>query len=216
MGMGKLLKEDLSLLAESKVAQANAPPHIVIRIKERVTKDYEFKLQEHETLDVVAFNDDAEYKRMMNEAIDCKNYALEKIEIYLESVALGMSTEDLERIFNAPLVDWASQAQVLRLRTGIITEFPWEEVVQKQSATIDLGNWNAASLTVQARDLVSGALRGNQNVRTVVLCGFEIFLSSGWSTDRLEWQANPAVQKVPATVSLLLRSFDSLLSLDIR
>ena len=215
MGMCKLLKEDLSLQAEAILADGSAPPDLMCGIRERITKDFDAQTHRHEQVCVDAFNDDAQYKRLMNEAIDGKAHALEKMCMYLESAAASMSESELEAIFNAPLADFANQATVMQLRTGI-TNFPWAAVVTERSADIDLGEWDAASVSAQAREHVASALRGNPNVRFVRAKGVKLALSDGWATTELKWGNNAAVKALPVTVSLLLRNCSRLSTLDVR
>ncbi len=216
LGMCKLLKEDLSLQASAKLADEHPVSSDGMRgIEERIRKDFDELTQKHEKINVDTFNDDAQYKRLMNEAIDGKTHALTKLGIYLESVAAGMSPSELDAIFKAPLADFASMAAVLRLRTGI-TEVPWEDVVQQRSADIDLGEWDAASVSAQAREHVAIALGNNTNVRSVQLKGVKLALSDGWATTELKWGNNAAVKALLATVALLLRNCSRLSILDAR
>ena len=218
MGMCKLLEEDLALLAEARLADDSAAPGVMAAmtaIKERIKRDFDDQTRVHEMVDADEFNRDEKYKRLMNEAIDGKAYALQKMQVYLESIAEAMPQPELQVIFNAPLAHFASEATVLRLRTGIMA-FPWEKVVQERSADIDLGEWNAASASAQARELASGALGGNPNVRSVLVMGVELALSRGWETTYLRWSSNAAVMALPVTVSLVLRNCRHLDALDIR
>jgi hypothetical protein len=219
MGMCKLLKEDLALLAEanSKPADGGAPSPDQVRIKERVTRDFGDRAREHEGVSVAAFNDDAEYKRLMNEAMDGKTHALDKMRVFLEAAAAAVGRPDLDAILHAPLADFGSPAAVLRLRTGLAS-FPWEAVVRERSADLDLGDWDAASASAQARELVAGALEGNANVRSVTIRGVKLALSDGWATTELKWGGDvmAAVKALPVTASLLLRICTSLSKLDIR
>ncbi len=213
VGMCKLLREDLS----QAEAAGSASPDAKRAIKERIIKDFDGQTLRHAMVKAVTYNDDAEYKRLMNEAMDGKANALEKMGIFLESAAAQMSPSGLQGIFSAPLAEFADKAAVLRLRTGIAdSEFPWAAVVMDRSADLDLGKWDAATVSAQARELVAGALAGNLNVRSVLVKGVKLELSSGWATTELKWGSNAAVRAVPATVSLLLRNCGCLLSLDIR
>ncbi len=150
---------------------------------------------------------------MMNEAMDGKAYALEKMGLYLESATASISQSDV--IFKSPLKDFANEATVLRLRTGV-ADFPWAAVVLERSADLDLGEWDAGSVSAQARELVAGALAANPNVRSVQLKGGRLELKSGWATTELMCKGNPAVKAGPATVSLLLRNCSCLSDLDVR
>jgi hypothetical protein len=212
LGMLKLLREDLALKAEADFAD-RASPDTIRGIKERIVGDLDALTKEHEQILADAYNDDTEYKRRMNEAIDGKAHALQKMGVYLESLAAAMG--DVETIFRAPLTDFASKAAVLRLQTGI-TQFPWEAVVVERSADLDLGEWDADSVSAQARELVAGALRGNPNVRSVRMKGVRLDLSLGWSTTELTWGGDSGVKAPLATVSLLLRSCACLSKLDLR
>ena len=215
MGMCKLLREDISIQAEAHLADSSAPPEKKHAIKERIIKDFDGQTQQHDAIEAERFNVDAEYKRLMNEAIDGKAYALEKMRVYLESLAAETGASHLETIFTAPLADFADEAAVLRLRTGI-AEFPWAAVVRERSADLDLGEWDAATASAQARELVAGALGKNPNVRSVLVRGVKLELSQGWATTELKWCNTKAVWAVLATVTLLLRNCGCLLSLDIR
>ncbi len=212
LGMLKLLREDLALKAEADFADSGSPDTIR-GIKERIVGDFDALTNEHELILAHAYNDDTVYKRRMDEAIDGKAHALEKMGIYLESLAAAMG--DAETIFHTPLTDFASKAAVLQLRTGI-TQFPWEAVVAERSADLDLGEWDAGSVSAQARDLVAGVLRGNPNVRCVRVKGVKLDLSNGWATTEFAWTDNGAVKAAPATVSLLLRNCPCLSKLDLR
>ncbi len=216
MGMCKLLREDLSFQAEARLAGGSAPPDTMRAIKERVFRDFDEQTQEHGRIGEAAFNDDVEYKRLMTEAIRGKASALEKLGIYLESVAAAMDTPDLAGIFRAPLADFADRAAVLRLRTGIAA-FPWAAVVLERSADLDLGDFDAGLVSGQAREHVADALGGNPNVRSVRVKGVRLELSCGWQTAELDWAGKgEAVGAAPATVSLLLSSCSCLTSLDLR
>ncbi len=217
MGMCKLLKEDLALLAEanSKPADGGDPSPDQVQIKKRVTLDFDDRAREHNDVGVLAFNDDAEYKRMMNEAMDGKTHALDKMRVYLEAAAAGLGHPVLDAILGAPLAAFGSPAAVLRLQTGIAA-FPWEAVVRERSADLDLGDWDAASASAQARQLVAGALGGNPNVRSVTIKGVKLALNDGWATVELKWGSNAAVKALPVTAALLLRNCTSLSKLDVR
>jgi hypothetical protein len=208
MGMCKLLKEDLVLLAESKLADKAD----FRRIMERITQDFDRQTQQHDSVGAAAFNDDAKYKLLMNQAIDGKAHALDKLDMCLEAL---LDHCVLDRILDAPLEDFANQAAVLRLRTGI-TEFPWAEIVLERKADIDLGEWDAASVSTKVRELVAGALGCNQNVRTVMLKGVKLALNDGWATTEIEWRDNSAVKALPSTASVVLRNCSCLLILDAR
>jgi hypothetical protein len=210
-GMCKLLREDISIQAEAVLTDSSAPPDTKRAIKERIIKDFDDQTQRHNTVKADEFNADATYKLLMNEAMDGKASALKKMGIYLES--LGQS--HLETVFNASLADFANKATVMRLRTGI-TAFPWAAVVLELSADLNLGEWDAATASVQARALVAGALGENPNVRSVLVKGVKLELSRGWATMELEWGSNEAVRAVPVTVSLLLRNCGCLQRLNIR
>ena len=215
MGMCKLLREDISIQAEAELTESSAPADTKRAIKERIIKDFDDQTQRHNAIKADKFNTDATYKQLMNEAMDGKASALEKMGIYLESVTAETSQSNLEAIFNAPLTDFADKATVLRLRTGI-AEFPWAAVVLERSADLDFGEWDAATASAQARELVAGALGENHNVRSVLVKGTKLELSQGWATMEIEWSSNEAVRAVPVTVSLLLRNCGSLQRLNIR
>ena len=215
LGMCKLLREDLALKAEQRLADLQAGAHAASEIRDRVVKEFDELTRAHEGVDVDAFNADERYKGLMTEAIDGKAQALEKMGVFLESAARAMPRSELDAIFSAPLADFASKAAVLRLRTGI-TEFPWVEVVEERRADIDLGEWDAASASVQARELIASALGGNANLRSVTVKSVKLALSEGWATARLEWADNAAVKALPVTVAVVLRSCWGLTSLDLR
>jgi hypothetical protein len=215
MGMCKLLKEDLSIQAEATLADSSALPDTKREIKERIIKDFDGQTLLHDAVEADKFNDDEKYKKLMNEAMDGKANALKKMRIFLESLAVDLGQSHQENIFSAPLAEFADRATVLRLRTGI-ADFPWEAVVLERSADLDLGEWDAAAASAQARELVADALRENPNVRSVLVKGVKLELSHGWATTKLEWGSNEAVRAIPVTVSLLLQNCGCLLRLDIR
>jgi hypothetical protein len=215
MGMCKLLREDLSIQAGVELAGCSAPPDTKRAIKQRIINDFDCQILQHKQVEADAFNTDAEYKRLMNEAIDSKAYALEKLRIYHQSLAAEMGQSHQQTIFSAPLAGFANKATVLRLRTGI-ADFPWEAVVLERSADLDLGEWDAASASAQARELVLGALGENSNVRSVRIKGVKLELSQGWATKELKWAGKVAAFSVPATVALLLRNCGSLQILYLR
>ena len=152
----------------------------------------------------------------MSEAIGGKANALEKLGIYLESVAAAMDPPDLARILGAPLADFADRAALLRLRTGVAA-FPWAAAVLERCADLDLGDFDAGPVSGQAREHVAGALGGNPNVRSVRIKGVRLDLSGGWATAELDWaRKGGAVGAAPETVSLLLSCCTCLSSLDLR
>jgi hypothetical protein len=208
MGMCKLLKEDLVLIAESKL---DKKPNL-IGIMERVIQDFDHRTQQHSKVGAAAFNNDAEYKLLMNQAIDGKAYALDKLDMCLEAI---LDPSVLNRILDAPLEDFANQAAVLRLRTGV-TELPWAEIVLERKADLDFGEWDAASVSAKVRELVAGALGSNPNVRTVLVKGVRLALNDGWTTTEIEWCNNAAVKALTYTASLVLRNCSCLLILDAR
>jgi hypothetical protein len=225
MGMLKLLREDLVLSAESMLADSKATPDMH-GIKGRIMEDFDDHVRDHFEVGVVTFNVDVEYKRLMNEAIDGKTYALKKMGLYLESGAANMSHSDKRDIFQSTLQDFANKATVLQLQTGI-TDFPWAAVVLERNTDLDLGDWDASSVSAKARELVAGALGGNPNVRSVLLKGCKLELKNGWATTELKWGSrnpvgppwspgNPAFKAAPATASLLLRNCSCLSDLDVR
>jgi hypothetical protein len=208
LGMCKLLREDLVLVAESRHADCSAISGAGA-IKERITQDFDSQTREHEGVDAAAYNDDNVYRHCMFEAIDGKAHAITKMEVYLESAAAGRVTD---LVFNAALKDFDCWATTLRLRTGI-TAFPWEDVVKERSPDIDLDEWDAALVSEQARELVAGALQSNRNVRSVTVKGVKLALSDGWATTEIKWEQVPAL---PVTVALLVRNCTLLSTLDIR
>ena len=215
LGMCKLLREDLALKAEAKLAGSFASQDVRSRIRKQITADFDSQTQRHQDVGVALFNDNAVYKRLMSEAIDGTTYAIQKIGVYLESVAGAIGQSELDIILYAPLADFASRATVLRLRTGI-AEFPWVEVVEERRADIQLGDWDAASASPQALELVASALGGNANVRSVTVNGVKLVLSEGWTTDWLDWACHAAVMALPATAAMVLRNCGSLTRLDLR
>ena len=182
-------------------------------IRDRVIMEYNSLTQQHEHIETETFNVDDEYKKMMNEVIDSKRHALDKLEIYLESVLIDSDTRN--RIREAPLIEFAYQHTVLRLRTGIL-QFPWAAVVKDMNPEIDLGEWNATTSTEKARKIVAGALGNNANTRILTVKGVKLGLKDGWETTELEWAENAAVQALPATVALILENCHCLTSLDLR
>jgi hypothetical protein len=215
LGMCKLLREDLALLAELRLADRRADAD-ASGIRDRVVMEFDQLTRAHEKESVEVFNLDERYKALMTEAIDSKAHALLKLDIYLESAAAAADPAALDRISNAPLAHFADSTVVLPLRTGV-TEFPWAAVVKDKSPEIDLGEWDAAPVAPQARELVAGALGGNTNIRAVTVKGVVLALRDGWATTRLENAAlKAAMRAVPATVALVLRNCWGLTSLNLR
>ena len=232
VGMCKLLREDLALKAEQLLAdrsQAAGAGKIRDRvstefevggIRDLVVMEFDELTRAHERVDADAFNsDDAEYKRLMAEAIDGKALALLKLGVFLESAARGSDRAALDRIRDAPLAYFADPAVVLPLQTGV-TQFPWAAVVRDKSPEIDLGDWDAAPVAAQALTSVSTALVRNTNIRVVIIKGGKLPLIEGWVTTRLEWVETKAFQTamkaLPATVALVLRNCVALTLLDLR
>jgi hypothetical protein len=215
LGMCKLLREDLALKAEQRLADRRADAD-VSGTRDRVVTEFDQLMRAHEEEDAGAFNSDERYKALMTEAIDGKAHALLKLDVYLESAAAGADAAALDRIRDAALADFANPAAELRLRTGV-TEFPWAAVVEKQSPEIDLGEWDAAAVKPQALKSVAAALGGNAIIRAVTVRGVKLALREGWATTQLEDAAlKEAVRAVPATVALVLRSCWGLTNLDLR
>jgi hypothetical protein len=223
MGMCELLRQDLSLEADSRLSAADdTPSDKRRRIKACILRDLDGQTREHDKQQPQSFNNDTLYKRLMNEAIDGKALALLKLDIYLESVRANHDSNALDLICDTPLAEFGNPASVLLLRTGI-TQFPWAAVMEKESATIDLAEWDAASIPPQAQELVSGALGGNSVIRTVIVKGVKLELSDGWATADLKWAGSSrapnysaAINALPATVALVLQNCSRLTSLDLR
>jgi hypothetical protein len=217
LGMCKLLREDLALQADRRLANLNLQGNgDAKRFRDSIAREFDDLARKHESVGEAAFNDDVEYKRLMNEAIDGKAHALLKMDVYLESLAAAASDRAaLDHIRNTPLADFADPSVVLPLRTGI-THFPWVAVIKDKSPEIDLGDWDAAPVPAQARELIAGALGANTNIRVVTVKGGKLALSEGWATKRLEWAEKQAVQALPTTVAFLLRNCGGLTSLDLR
>ena len=214
LGMCKLLREDLALKAEQQLADRKADAD-TRGIRDRVVAEFDELKVKHESEHPNVFNADEKYKELMVEAIDGKAYALLKMDVYLESAEAAADRTALDRIRDARLQEFADPAVVPQLRTGI-TQFPWAAVITHKSPEIDLGDWNAAGLPPQARDLIVDALGGNANIRVVAVKGVKLALSEGWRTAQLEWASNAAVEALPATVALVLCNCRGLTSLDIR
>ena len=172
LGMCKLLREDLALKAEQRLADQQAGPGEIrtaseigvagdIRaagaseIRDRAATEFAQLTRAHEDVDADAFNADERYKALMTEAIDGKAHALLKLDVYLESATRGGSDPAaLDRIRDAPLARFADPTVVLPLRTGV-TQFPWAAVVKDKSPEIDLGEWDAGPIQPRARALVA-------------------------------------------------------------
>ena len=218
LGMCKLLREDLALKAEhwQRLAYRRADAD-ASGIRDRVVKEFDQLMRAHEDVAADAFNSDERYKALMTEAIDGKAHALLKLDVYLESIATGADRAALNRIRDAALAQFADPSLVLPLRTGV-TEFPWAAVVKDKKPEIDLGGWDAGPVAPQAREAVMEALGSNGNIRVVTVKGSKLVLSEGCATTRLEWagQIQEALQAVPATVALILRSCWGPTSLDLR
>jgi hypothetical protein len=218
-GMCKLLRQDLAFKADQMLAECAANPGTraidVRAIWGHIAGQYSDLACAHEGVGADKFNQDAEYKRLMSEAIDGKALALLKMDVYLESAASRIDTAALDRIRDAPLADFALPQTLLPLRSGV-TQFPWTAVVEDKSPEIDLGDWDAAPVPLTANELVAGALGSNSNIRAVTVKGAKLALGEGWATTRLEWADNAAVKALPATVALVLQNCSRLTSLDIR
>ena len=214
LGMCKLLREDLALMAEQLLAE-QAADAVAGGIRDRVVVEFDALIRTHERVDAAEFNEDERYKALMTEAIDSKAYALLKMEVYLESAAAAADRAALDRIRDAPLARFADPTVVLTLRTGI-ADFPWAAVVADKSPEIDLGDWDAAPVAPRALESVVAALASNGNIRVVTVKGVKLALSEGWATARLEWADNDAVKELPATVWVVLRNCSALTSLDLR
>ena len=219
LGMCKLLREDLALKTEERLAAHGQADADASGVRGGVVAEFDGLTRKHEDEETEAFNADEKYKALMTEAIDSKAHALEKLDIYLESAAGGFDRDALDRIRAAPLALFADPSAVLPLRTGI-SQFPWAAVVTDKSPEIDLGDWDAGPVAARALESVAGALAGNANIRVVTVKGVKLELKEGWATTRLEWANNAAVQAavraLPATVALVLRNCVCLTSLDLR
>jgi len=220
LGMCKLLREDLALGLEQRLACCQAGTgeiRVAGEICDRVAMEFDQLIRAHrdEEMDACAFNEDERYKALTTEVIDGKKLALVKLDIYLESAARGSDPAALDRIRDAPLAHIGDPTVVLSLRTGA-TQFPWAAVVKDKSPEIDLGDWNAAPVAQEALEIVATALGDNANVRVVKIKGVQLALSEGWATARLAWADNAAVKALPATVAVVLRNCRGLTSLDLR
>jgi hypothetical protein len=204
IGMCALLREDLAHKADEMLSESSVAGDVGSRIKERVLKDFDDQTREHDKRGDEIFNQDKEYKVLSNEAIDGKAYALQKMYLCLESVKTGDSGRRSETILSTTLKNFAIPN---------FPNFPWKHVVK--GAEIDFGEWNAAWIMSETRELIAGALGDNANIRAVVIKGVKL-LSEGWATTNLCWQRNAAVQALPATVALTLRHCVFLTSLDLR
>ena len=213
--MCKLLREDLALKAEQRLAAHGQADADASGVRDRVVAEFDGLTRGHVLVDAEAFNSDERYKALMTEAIDSKAHALEKLDIYLESAAGGFDRDALDRIRDAPLALFADPSVVLPLRTGV-SQFPWAAVVTDKSPEIDLGDWDAGPVAARALESVAAALAGNANIRAVTVKGVKLELKVGWATTRLEWAENAAVRALPATVALVLRNCVCLTSLDLR
>lgn len=186
------------------------------KIKRRVREEFDALVRMHDAVDEAVFNtDDAEYKRLMAEAVDGKAHALTKMEIYLEALARGLDGHAVARIYRAPILSLASPAMALELRTGLIG-FPWTAVVEERSATVNLGEWSGAGIPAWALEVVGAALRENTNLRSVLVKEAKLDLPDGWGSTALQWGGVEAVRHVPVTMALLLRNCRSVTSLDLR
>ncbi len=185
------------------------------RIRDQIKGDFDALVGKHENQDILNFNDDHVYKQLMSEAIDGKAYALSKMKIYIESLKDGFREAALERIFNAGIESFGSPATVLELQTDI-AGFPWKQIVEEKSASVDIDKWDAKGVAPKAVERVAAALRGNSNLHAVDVHGVRLGLPAGWASTEIEWDGKVAVTRLPSTVALLLRNCAGLTSLNIR
>ena len=92
-----------------------------------------------------------------------------------------------------------------------------EAQLRERSAEIDLGEWDAGSASAQAQEHVAGALGCNPNIRSVLIKGVGLALNHGWATTKIELDgmALQALQELPTTVFLVLRTCTGLSALHI-
>jgi hypothetical protein len=188
----------------------------LIQIKDRIKGDFDKLVEEHEKRDLKDFNEDDVYKQLMSEAIDGKAHAHSKMEIYIESLKDRFPEDALARIFGAPIKSFESPATVLELRTNIYPGFPWKQIVEEKSASVDVGRWDAEGVAPKAVEHVAKAFRDNANLHAVHVAGVKLSLPVGWASAAIDWVGKVAVKDRPATAALLLRNCTGVTSLNIR
>ncbi len=206
--------EIVSLHCSVQAQYAHLKPRMII-IKERIKGDFDRLVEQHTAQDILEFNQDEVYKKLMSEAIDGKAYALLKMDIYVESLEDRFREPALTRIFDTLIEDFASPATVLELRTDIIS-FPWRKLVEEKSAAVDIGAWNAEGVAPKAIERVAEALRIDTNLHSIDVAGVKLNLNEGWSSAKIDWKGLEAVKLLPATVALLLRNCARVTNLNIR
>ena len=167
-----------------------------------ILRDFDALVNMHRNTPPEKFNDDdLEYKRIITEAIDCKAFACLKMNLWLQAVRTECSKEHCERIFEAPLLDFASAGKKLRLQTGIL-EFPWTAVVDDKSPEVDLSTWSTVTADENKIALVSRALAGNMNLRTFEVSGGQLRLDKGWETTEIDWSSKDNLPAEATTMVL--------------
>lgn len=174
--------------------------------------------RKHASHEIKTFNDDAEYKKLTAEAIDAKSFALKKIRFFVDSMVAGLEDRTLlQRITDRPFMDFAHASTELELKTGS-SGFPWAQVT-KQSASIDFGDWRPGTLSLGNVEIMIGAMAENTAMRQISVgsdSSDRLFFADGWKTKQISWGSQPAVGKAPDIVSMLLRSCEGIVSLDLR
>mmetsp|Transcript_58759 Transcript_58759/g.155460 ORF Transcript_58759/g.155460 Transcript_58759/m.155460 type:complete len:500 (-) Transcript_58759:3283-4782(-) len=181
----------------------------------------------HENLGFIVFNEDYVYQKLMAEAIQSKNLAIKKFQLFIK-----LPTDDAmapDQLHN-PHPD-SLHASLLQLplpqigQPGIeheflngVKDFPWG-AMELGEAQADMVMWRPQlqNLTMHQEMKLMSALASNDNLRTVKFQGnHEVALLKGCGTEELVLDSNPAVSAAPRALGLVLGACWGLQSLSLR
>jgi hypothetical protein len=196
------LRKRLAESRDHKRAETKIQTEEVISIADDINMEFATLVNMHESMVSMDFNDDAKYKELTSEAIDQKNFAIEKMKTFL---AYKRATSDvLTYIFNCSLNRFKTPHVVLKALDTRIFDFPWENIYDH---TITLDSWHPDAMQI---DKISEEMKGNHVLQKVIVNGVEFALNSGWKTEKVEWNFNSGASTIHsetfALVSRLLLS----------
>jgi Ran GTPase-activating protein (RanGAP) involved in mRNA processing and transport len=200
----------------------------LVVVRDRALRDFADLVCRHEGVDATAFNNDELYKAMTAEAVDAGALALRKMDVFAEVLAAaggqghgggatqgGRSSDELERVLDAPLAAFANAAAVLQLRAGL-PGFPWREVVEGRSS-LDFGGWSPAGCEPWRLEIARIALAAHGNaLRVLVRSGAASLLlgAGGFAARAQRWPAN-ADFRLAEEVGFLLSCCTAAAELDV-
>jgi len=174
---------------EAEACEAMSAEQGAARVVASIREEFVGLMGRQEATAAADFNDDARYRELVEEMMDAKDLAQEKLKLWVEHCGPEANHRDgrqIAAILRTPFRELADQATRARLATAQ-WDFPFEAWVERR-AEVDLGRWTPSGLAERRdADLLRALMAADDNLRKLRWGGGELELPQGWASKDVRW-----------------------------